>query len=133
MSRYWRYGIPFYILSTLVLLLSSDVGSGIQAILKSTPAPNDRWSTVEEDVVADESIFTSVRQLWDAGSYALALFIVVCSIVWPYLKLLLTLYAWMAPTRNLAKRERWLEILDILGKWSFADVFVFCQILVAFR
>jgi hypothetical protein len=133
LSPWWRYGMPVYILSTLTLLLASDIGSGIRAILVTFLAPKDRWSTVTTTVIFDESIFTSVGQLWNTQSYALAIFIAVCSIAWPYIKLLLSLYTWITPIRNPARREKLLEILDFLGKWSFADVFVFCKILVAFR
>ena len=138
----WRYCIPLYLISTIVLLLAADIGSGIQAILVTIPSSVDRWSTRTENIVADESIFTSVRHLWHTQSYPLAIFLVITSIAWPYIKLLVTLYAWMVPpptsnttsnANGLVKRERLLEIFDVLGKWSFADVFVFCKILVAFR
>jgi hypothetical protein len=137
LSWYWRMGIPLYLVATLALLLASDIGSGIQAITKTIPAETDIWSQPKTTVIADESIFTSVDKLWQTKSYALAIFLVLCSIAWPYIKLLMTLYAWMAPfvltPRAIRRRERLLEVLDVLGKWSFADVFVFCEILVAFR
>jgi len=31
------------------------------------------------------------------------------------------------------RRERLLEILDILGKWSFVDIVVLVEIIAAFR
>ena len=157
LSVWWRYGMLVYLLGTLALLLASDIGSGIQAITVTIPAASDVWSQPQETILADESIFSSVRQLWDQGSIPLAIFIGITSIAWPYVKMLLTIYAWVAPfdvprrssstsseptepvkqswcsRKCTCTRERLIEILDLLGKWSFADVLVFCQLVVAFR
>jgi len=134
LSPMWRYGMVLYILAILALLLASDIGSGIRAITVTVPAPGDIWSQQKETIIADESIFSSIRQLWDAGSYALAVFIGISSIAWPYVKLLLTLYAWMVPFAvGRRQREKLIYVLDLLGKWSFADVLVWCQLVVAFR
>lgn len=135
-TSWWRYGMLAYVLGTLALLLASDIGSGIQVITATVPAPDDIWSKTTETLVADESIFSSVRQLWNTGSYVLAIFIGITSIVWPYVKLLLTIFAWVAPftvEKGGRRREQLIGVLDVLGKWSFADVLVFCQLLVAFR
>lgn len=87
----------------------------------------------EQKTLFVASIFTSVNKLWDTGSYALAILIVIASISWPYVKLLLTLAAWMFPNRRPQRSERLLEIIDALGKWSFIDIFVLLIIMVAFR
>lgn len=136
LSPLWRYGMVLFLLGTTALLLASDIGSGVQAITITIPAPGDIWSKPKETIVSDESIFSSVRLLWETGSYALAIFIAVTSICWPYVKMILTMYAWVVPFdphMQSNRRERLVQVLDLLGKWSFADVLVFCQILVAFR
>jgi uncharacterized paraquat-inducible protein A len=65
------------------------------------------------------SIISSVKELWNAKSYALAIFICLTSVLWPFLKVFLSLAAWMVPIKKIKKRERFIEILDSLDKWSF--------------
>jgi hypothetical protein len=133
LSVYWRRGIPLYLLATLGLLLSSDIGSGVSAVTLLIPAGEDTVNEQQESTLLTASIFTAVKDLWHTGSYALTVFIVITSVGWPYAKLLLSLYAWMLPFSSPAKRERLITILDCLGKWSFVDVVVFSEIVVAFR
>jgi hypothetical protein len=125
-----RFGIPIYLLATLGLLLASDIGSGVAGEYLLIQ-PNGE--IFEQEVLLQASIFTSVKELWDSGSYALAILIVFTSIMWPYVKLLLSLFAWIAPYRNSRRRERLLEVVDCLGKWSFVDIFVLLLIMVSFR
>jgi hypothetical protein len=132
-SVYWRYGIVIYLLAVLSLLLTSDIGSGVVALTKVVPSANDNFTKAREQVLLEASVFTSVKELWNLGSYGLAILIVVTSIMWPYVKLLLSLYAWMWPFRTARGRERLLVLLDVLGKWSFVDVVVFIEIMVVFR
>jgi Paraquat-inducible protein A len=157
-----------------VLLLASDIGSGVSAYRKLVnpyvPSQND--NTAQQLLHA--SVFTSITKLWNTGSYALAILIVVASISWPFVKIFLSLYAWCVPfttTRSsrrrrssststsrchcrrrpcrgrhqgrrdrttggggpAVQRERLLEVIDALGKWSFVDIVVFTEIVVAFR
>jgi hypothetical protein len=79
------------------------------------------------------SVFSSVKELWNLGSYPLAIFIVLSSIVWPYVKLFLTLFAWVAPYKTPRRRERLIEVIDAAGKWGFVDIVVLVEIMVAFR
>ena len=124
-----RYGIPFLLLCTLVLLVNADIGSGVSAEFILTR----RGQIVEEKELLVASIFSSVKELWVNGSYPLAILIVVTSILWPYLKIGLAFYAWFTPYQLPRKRERLVEIIDALGKWSFVDIVVLVEIMVAFR
>jgi hypothetical protein len=133
LSVYWRRGIPLYLLATLGLLLASDIGSGVSAVTLLKPAEEDTVNEQQESTLLTASIFTAVQELWHAGSYALTVFIVITSVGWPYVKLLLSLYAWMLPFSSATKRERLITVIDCLGKWSFVDVVVFSEIVVAFR
>jgi hypothetical protein len=133
LSVYWRRGIPLYLLATLGLFLASDVGSGVSVVTLLIPAEEDTVNEQQESTLLTASIFTAVKELWNAGSYALTIFIAITSVGWPYVKLLLSLYAWMLPFSSPAKRERLIMILDCLDKWSFVDVVVFSEIVVAFR
>ena len=128
----WRYGLVLWLVATLVLLVTSDVGSGVRALTQTVPRAGLNFQS-EEQVLLEASVFTSVGELWEAGSKPLSIFIVITSISWPYIKLLLTMYAWVAPMRNATRREYLLIALDLFGKWSFADVVVFTVIVVVFR
>jgi hypothetical protein len=124
-----RYGIPLFLLATLVLLINADVGSGVSAdyiLMKDGDVEETR-------ALLTVSVFSSVRELWNNGSYPLAILIAVTSIAWPYVKIILSFYAWMKPYYNPRKREFLIEVIDALGKWSFVDIVVLVEIMVAFR
>ena len=76
-----------------------------------------------------------MHDMWQAGVYPLAIMIGIFSGCWPYLKLLLMLFSWMAPTSvfPVYKRERLLMWLDALGKYSLVDTYVLVLMMVAFR
>jgi hypothetical protein len=124
-----RFGVPLWTVATLVLLINSDIGSGVSAdyILRGEE------KIIEQDSLFVASIFSSVKELWINDSYPLAILIAVTSIAWPYIKLLLTFYAWFAPYKNPRGREWLVEVLDACGKWSFVDIIVLVEIMVAFR
>jgi hypothetical protein len=185
-----RWSIPIYFLLTFALLLASHLGSGVRAdyILIQNPGRQ----IVEQRPLLTASIFSSVKELWYNESYPLAIFICVASITWPYIKLLLSVWAWMTSyslmssssssaaaaaasnpsssnnhttdeTNNntnsstgatttmtmtlnqqqeqqqqqlfrlMKRREILLEVLDSVGKWSFVDIIVLVEIMVAFR
>jgi hypothetical protein len=124
-----RYGIPLWLIATFVLLFNSDIGSGVTAdwLLYQKGELIERRSLIEV------SIFSSVKELWLNHSYPLAILIVITSICWPYLKLMLSMYAWMRPFPKPRRREFLLEAIDCLGKWSFVDIVVLVEMMVAFR
>ena len=134
LSSKLRYGWVLWWTATLALLIVSDVGSGVQALTQTVP--DERLSLnfrSEKQVLLEASVFSSVAELWEAGSKPLAVFVAITSIAWPYVKLLLSLYAWVMPFRNPTRREKLLVALDLFGKWSLADVVVFIVIMVVFR
>lgn len=98
-----------------MFLLVADISSGVTA--KTIIYYQGEVDTVTELLTV--SIVSSVKELWDVGSYALAIFICITSVMWPYVKLILSLVAWMLPFRKIEKRERFIEIVDVLDKWSF--------------
>lgn len=126
----WRYFVVFFLLAALGLLLAADIGSGVSAEYMLVRPNGEIFEHTELLVV---SIFTSVRELWDTGSYPLAIFIAVTSVTWPYVKLILSFVAWVVPFQNARGRERLIEIVDAFDKWSFVDIFVLLIIMVAFR
>jgi hypothetical protein len=124
-----RYGLPLFVIATFGLILASHIGSGVSAELVFT----DNGKLIDEAVILTVSIFTSISALWNAKSYALSILVVVTSVFWPYLKLILALFSWFAPIWNPERREKLIHWLDVLGKWSFVDIFVLLIVSVAFR
>ena len=133
-AAWLRWCLPLAIVGTLGLLLASDIGSGVQGVSQLISTDPTLFPSVTR-LLLHASVFTSVARLWDTGSYALAVFICVTSISWPYVKLLLSLYSWIVPfdVTKRRRRERLIEWLDMLGKWSFVDIIVFVTIVVVFR
>lgn len=84
---------------------------------------------------AFSDIIFSVMEMWEANAHGLAIMLALFSGVWPYTKLLFTLFLWFAPPRWVSSKRRgsMLQWLDILGKWSIIDVFVLLMTLVSFR
>jgi len=76
--------------------------------------------------VFEFTLASSILDMWEAGSKALAIFIALFSGIWPYTKQIITLIMWLIPTRfcSSARRGTVLSWLDALGKWSFVDIFV---------
>lgn len=133
-----RWGILLFLIGTLVLLLFADFGSGVTAdsiLVEQTMDDAGVYTntTVSSTPILSVSVVSSVGKLWEAQSYPLAIFIAITSIGWPYLKLLLATVAWTTPYSNVRRRELLIETIDALGKWSFVDIMVLVEIMVAFR
>lgn len=79
------------------------------------------------------TLFSTINDTWNSGAWPLAVLIAVASCMWPITKNLVLLFLWFAPTTIVkAERRRFiLEVLDMLGKWSFLDVFVIVITLAA--
>jgi paraquat-inducible protein A len=113
----------------LILLINADVGSGVSA----------EYILLRDGVIKEQqallvaSIFSSVKELWHNGSYPLAILVAITSVIWPYVKLFVSSFIWFVPYDRPRRRERLIEIMDALGKWSFVDIVVLVQIMVAFR
>jgi hypothetical protein len=76
------------------------------------------------------SLTSSVKDMWQAHVYVLAILVALCSGVWPYTKIILLGVCWFyTPPR----RGQILEWIDVLGKWALVDTFVMTLMLVAFH
>merc|ERR1712238_348781 len=111
---YVRFGIPFFLLCTFILLICADIGSGITA--ESIMIQDGQ--VVERNSILNVSVISSVGKLWNAESYPLAIFIAITSIGWPYIKLAIATYCWMMPYRSLRRRELMIEII-VVAQWGF--------------
>ena len=68
------------------------------------------------------SILGAVRELFDSGNYLVSFLILLFSIIVPVSKGSMLLGSIYASQRRV--RERLVKIVDLIGKWSMADVFV---------
>ena len=124
-----RWGVLLFLLATFILFVFADFGSGVTA--ESIVMENGE--VYETTTILNVSVVSSVGKLWEAESYPLAIFIAITSIGWPYIKLALATVAWVTPYANPRRREFFIEVIDALGKWSFVDIMVLVEIMVAFR
>lgn len=81
------------------------------------------------------SLLGTLNDMWTAKVYPLCFIILVFSGVWPYAKLLIMLFCWLAPSRHLKihVRQRLLNFLDAYGKWSIVDSIFMIMFSVAFN
>jgi paraquat-inducible protein A len=74
------------------------------------------------------TIIGGVIQLWDQGSYVIALIILVSSVFIPILKFILLLYLFVSVRYPVAVskqvRHRLHSVIEVIGPWSMIDVFV---------
>ncbi|GKY94027.1 hypothetical protein MPSEU_000369500 [Mayamaea pseudoterrestris] len=126
-----KIGVTVLIVSTTVLLVSSNLGVG---------ATVDVYATINNQHLALPSVFAfglinTARDMLKARIYPLFLLVVSLSGIWPYTKLIMLLYAWIAAPCTLSprRRGRYLLALDGLGKFSLVDAYVMILFMVAFR
>lgn len=128
--RFLRWGIPMILLANMALFLSGhlSVGGAVRVYLKLA---GEEFSL---DDFYSFSVAKATVELWEAGGKELAILILLFSGIWPYTKLLITFFLWMAkPSRvTVGKRGRVLEWLDALAKCSTVDIFVMIILLSAF-
>eukprot|EP01084_Bolivina_argentea_P140059 246339_1 len=77
------------------------------------------------------SLVSSVSDFWQSKAYSLAILIALFSGIWPYVKLLLLLFCWFVPMKQV-HREGIIIFLDQMGKLSFIDIFVSLYMIVSF-
>ncbi|SAI74436.1 paraquat-inducible protein A [Bordetella ansorpii] len=77
---------------------------------------------------SEHTILGGVVELWNGGSYDIAIIVFVASVMVPLTKLLaLAILAWSTQRRrtgNLRPRTRMYEMVEFIGQWSMLDVFV---------
>lgn len=65
----------------------------------------------------------SVNLMWQHKLYAVSLLILCFSIIFPFVKLVSLFLVWFVPW-DAKRRETFIHIIELLGKWSFMDIFV---------
>lgn len=77
------------------------------------------------------SILDGAAVLWDDEQYFLFAVIVVFSILFPALKIVLGLWAWLWADLGVRSPLRLVRRIEQLGKWSMLDVFVIAIVVAA--
>uniref|UniRef100_A0A7S1FUD1 Uncharacterized protein n=1 Tax=Corethron hystrix TaxID=216773 RepID=A0A7S1FUD1_9STRA len=116
----------------LFTVSNSVVGGSVVARIEGRLPGSD--ASVHTFSFYDCSLVITVRDMWQAGVYPLSVLILLLSGVWPYVKLLLMLYTFVAPLEicSRERRESIMMWLDMLGKYSLLDVYVLVVTMVAF-
>jgi len=122
-----RWGVIFGAIGAMCVFVWATVTPGVlvQVTFSSGGAA---WATPD---VARLSLDNTVAQMLQSQAYFLAAVVVVFSLIWPYAKLLMMMYAWLAPLAA-SRRGALLVFLDQVGKWSLTDNFVLFLLVVLF-
>ena len=125
-----RYGFLACAVANVGLLVAADIGAGVTAEVGLVDIP------LRLPPLTTISVLSSVGELWKTKSYLLAMLILVMSLCWPYIKMGLAIFCWMAPYKTqiqIRRREKLIFWLDALGKWSLCDTFVLIFIIVCIQ
>ncbi|UKN02459.1 paraquat-inducible protein A [Paracrocinitomix mangrovi] len=78
----------------------------------------------------NKSVLTLIKLLYNGGNYFVAIAVIVFSILFPIIKLTSSFIIFLNPTAKAGKKA--ITLIDKLGKWSMADVFVAASYLAYF-
>jgi hypothetical protein len=126
-----RFMIPIVIVCNVLFFLSGHLSLGATVNIEAEVA-GEKF-TIEK--FFEFSMARSTIDIWRAGGHELAILILVFSGIWPYTKLLITLWLWFTSPSNvsISRRGSILLWLDWLAKWSMIDIFVLVISIAAFR
>eukprot|EP01039_Chlorochromonas_danica_P003589 gene3589-3930_t len=126
-----RVGVPLAIMGNIAIFLDSNLAPDAVSVMLSIITPD---KTYPMGSVFDFGLGGTVKDMWSAKVYTLAILIAFFSGAWPYIKLAAMLIAWILPPAvlSVSSRETVLIVLDALGKWSLVDFFVMVLMLAAF-
>eukprot|EP00727_Mastigamoeba_balamuthi_P011576 m51a1_g7040 hypothetical protein (1012) ;mRNA; f:108179-111893 len=136
LSLWARVAVPVVALFNAAAFISAATSVIISVLLRLEFASAGQPArVVETGPLYEYDLVHTVSELWRARIYPLALIVGGLSGVWPFVKLAALLACWCLPTRALpvAARARALALLDLLGKWSFVDMFAMATLMVAAR
>lgn len=130
---WFRLLIPFILLLTFALFVSSNTGLGASVFAKFYLGVEGKH--VELPSVFDFGLINSILDMWHSGAIVLAVLIAIMSCAWPYTKIVFMFVVWCMPATKIKphQRQKAIAILDLLGKWSLIDSYVMILMLIAFR
>lgn len=94
------------------------------------------FNQLKPHTVSDDNLFSAIRRLSEARVWFMVFIVAILSGMWPYLKIAATLgTVGLVDARVLSKTtcHQTLCALEVLGKYSFADVFLICLNMVIFE
>jgi len=79
------------------------------------------------------TLWGSIRDEWNAGTYALSLLVAVFSLLWPFIKLTLQLLLWWLPPSALGPKAHGLalRLVDATCKFAFTNIQMVVLLMVA--
>lgn len=127
-----RGGILISIVINIFLFIYSNINIGASLYIKIF---YESKKYIISPSLFNFSFFDSIRDMWNAKLYYIAILIFILSGVWPYIKLILMITCWIMPINRLQVKSRGhiLEILDFLGKWSLIDIFLLIIMMCLFN
>ena len=126
-----RFTMPIVIVCNILFFLSGHLSLGAAVNIEAEVA-GEKFAI---EKFFQFSMARSTIDIWKAGGHELAILIILFSGIWPYTKLLMTLWLWFSsPFKiSISRRGSILLWLDWLAKWSMIDIFVLVISIAAFR
>jgi len=116
-----RWGVPVLLLINTGLYLGGHFG--LLSVMNLDITFAGESFTIEKFL--EFRFFESTQKTYKNGGAEMVILLWICSGIWPYLKILLSLVIWMAPPKYLSvKRRRNLILwIDALARLSIIDIF----------
>eukprot|EP00929_Paragymnodinium_shiwhaense_P117420 TRINITY_DN8797_c0_g1_i1.p1 TRINITY_DN8797_c0_g1~~TRINITY_DN8797_c0_g1_i1.p1 ORF type:complete len:445 (-),score=64.22 TRINITY_DN8797_c0_g1_i1:15-1349(-) len=132
LPRRLKYGLPCLALANIGLLLWAHLCKGY-CMLVDGHAPFD---LVTRHVASEDNLISAVQRLAGARAWLMVTVVALMSGLWPYAKLLGTVFVVDLIDKGAIDGERGLQILEAIelaGKYSLADVFLICMNIMVFN
>ena len=116
-----RWGVPILLLINTGLYLGGHFG--LLSVINLDITFAGQSFTVEKFL--EFHFFESTKKTYENGGAEMIILLWICSGIWPYIKIILSLAIWMAPPKYLSvKRRRALLLwIDALARLSIIDIF----------
>jgi hypothetical protein len=120
-SKKVRWGVPVAILLNIGLFLGGHLG--LLSIVNLDVSLAGESFTVYNFM--EFSFLESTKKTFNNGGAEMVILIWIFTGIWPYTKLFLSLFAWLAPTKYLSVKRRGVLLtwIDALAKLSVVDIF----------
>ena len=122
-----RWLVLIVIILNISLYLFSNINNGASLLIKLSLGEFYNKTT---DSLLTFSLFGSTKDIWESKLYIISIIIFLVSGVWPYIKLITILLCIIFQFGN---NRKFLEILDVLNKWSLLDVFLMIIMMCLFN
>lgn len=126
-----RWFMPVVILGNIGFFMSGHLSLGATVNIEAHLAEQE--FSVKN--FFEFSMLRSTLEIWDAGGKELAVMIFIFSVLWPYIKQIMTMGVWFAPPSllSISRRASTLLWLDTLAKWSVVDIMTLIVTVAGFR